>query len=81
MMSVHLTAHQVWGMPIALGAVSVVGLLAALLGDGVWDVVSWSALSLPIAVILSYVGMPHRQSCCVTHGLSVCSSSSHKRSR
>ncbi|CPQ91525.1 Uncharacterised protein [Bordetella pertussis] len=28
--------YFVWGMPIVLGALSVFGLLAALLGTGVW---------------------------------------------
>jgi hypothetical protein len=41
---------SLWGAPIALGVISAVGLVAALLGDGVWDAVSWAALGLPVAV-------------------------------
>lgn len=39
-----------WGWPIALGLLTVVGLLAALLGDGLWDGVSAVALGVPVAV-------------------------------
>ncbi|CAI4030288.1 hypothetical protein DNFV4_00716 [Nitrospira tepida] len=51
-MSRPLPAGQVWGMPVALAAVSAVGLISALLGDGVWDALSWLALGTPIAVSL-----------------------------
>lgn len=40
---------KLWGAPIALGLLTVVGLLAALLGDGVWDAVSAVALGVPVA--------------------------------
>ena len=51
-MSVSLSARQVWGMPITLALVSAVGLASALLGDGIWDVVSWISLGAPIAIIV-----------------------------
>lgn len=35
---------NVWGWPVLYGAASAAGLLAALLGDGWLDVVSWVAL-------------------------------------
>lgn len=54
-MSAPLTVSQIWGMPVLLGAISLVGLLSALLGDGVWDVVSWVALSLPNGMIAWHV--------------------------
>lgn len=44
------SALQVFAVPIALGILSAVGLLAALLGDGPWDAVSWLALGIPCAV-------------------------------
>jgi hypothetical protein len=37
-----------WGWPIALGVLTCVGLLAALLGDGAWDQVSAVALGAPV---------------------------------
>jgi hypothetical protein len=38
-------------MPILLGVLSLVGLLSALLGDAVWDMLSWLALGIPCAII------------------------------
>jgi hypothetical protein len=35
-------------MPLLLGVLTVVGLMAALLGDGVWDAVSGVALAIPV---------------------------------
>jgi hypothetical protein len=51
-MSTILTKTQIWGAPSALGVVSAVGLLSALLADGLWDVLSWIALSAPVAVCI-----------------------------
>ena len=44
-------AGSTWGVPAALALASLVGLLAALLGDGAWDVLSWLALGAPVVVI------------------------------
>jgi hypothetical protein len=41
--------REVWAVPVLLGILTVVGLLAALLGDGVWDLVSVAALAVPVA--------------------------------
>lgn len=38
-----------------IGALSIVGLLAALIGDGWWDAVSWLSLTLPILLYLFFV--------------------------
>ena len=43
---------RVFRVPIALALVTAIGLAAALLGDGLWDVSSWLALSLPVVVIV-----------------------------
>lgn len=45
---------RLWGAPIALAVASAVGLLAALMGDGFYDAVSWLGLGLPVAVSLRY---------------------------
>lgn len=37
--------------PLAIAAITLVGLLSALIGDGPWDALSWAALALPLAVI------------------------------
>ena len=39
-----------WGWPILLGVLTAIGLLSALLGDGLWDAVSWIALGIPTLV-------------------------------
>jgi len=45
---------RLWGAPIVLGVLSAIGLLAALLGDGLYDAVSWLGLGLPVAASLWY---------------------------
>lgn len=44
------TTRQIWAMPVVLGLLTIVGLLVALLGDGIWDLVSVAALAVPVAV-------------------------------
>jgi hypothetical protein len=36
--------------PAVLGAMTTIGLIAALAGDGIWDVIGWLALGTPPAV-------------------------------
>lgn len=48
------TVWQVFWMPMLLALISLFGLLSALLGDGLFDALSWLALSVPIAVALWY---------------------------
>lgn len=48
------TRLSVWMPPILLGVASAVGLVAALVSDGVGDWLSWIALALPVAVALYY---------------------------
>jgi hypothetical protein len=40
----------VWTAPILLGVLTVIGLVSALLGDGVWDAVSAVSLGAVVAV-------------------------------
>jgi len=49
------TLAQIFAAPIMIGALSIVGLLAALIGDGWWDAVSWLSLILPILLYLFFV--------------------------
>ncbi|QOY92822.1 hypothetical protein IM543_14565 [Massilia sp. UMI-21] len=44
------TRTQIWAMPILLAVLTAVGLVAALLGDGAWDLVSAVTLGVPVAV-------------------------------
>lgn len=43
--------RHIYGAPTALAALSGAGLIAALLADGPWDIVSWIALAMTAAVI------------------------------
>jgi hypothetical protein len=45
---------KLWGMPILLGLLTTLGLVSALLGDGIWDILSAFALGAPVAVGLWY---------------------------
>jgi hypothetical protein len=45
----HLTLWQVFRAPTMIAAFSLFGLIVALLGDGVWDIVG--ALTLGVSVI------------------------------
>ena len=40
----------VFRWPTVLAAISSAGLLAALLGDGPWDLLSWVTLAVPVAI-------------------------------
>ena len=41
---------KVFGIPLAIGLLSAAGLFAALLGDGLWDSLSWVGLGIPAAI-------------------------------
>lgn len=43
---------RVYAVPALLGASTVVGLSSALLGDYLWDAVSWIALTMPLLPVL-----------------------------
>ncbi|AKD57426.1 hypothetical protein SD10_23585 [Spirosoma radiotolerans] len=53
---------HVWTLPIAVGFISVIGLLAALIGDDVWDGLSWLCLAVPLVVIGRFVIKPQGKS-------------------
>ena len=40
-----------WAIPTLLGLGSFFALIAALAAEGVWDVLSWSLLSLPLVIV------------------------------
>lgn len=50
-----LSTGAIFRVPLLLALLSLVGLLAALLGDGPWDAVSWVGLGVPVAVIVWFV--------------------------
>ena len=49
---------QIFRIPLLLAALTMFGLIAALLAEGVWQVLSWVALALPIALALRHIGLP-----------------------
>ncbi|KAF1048692.1 hypothetical protein [Xylophilus sp.] len=40
----------VWGMPLLLAVLTAFGLVAALLGTGVWHGAAWLAMAVPVGV-------------------------------
>jgi len=44
---------KVFALPTVIGLFSAAGLFAALLGDGVWDALSWLGLGIPAIIALS----------------------------
>ncbi|WP_119301508.1 hypothetical protein [Dongia deserti] len=50
----RLSLRQVFAAPLAIAIVSIIGLVSALVGDDIWDVLSWLTLAVPVAVILWY---------------------------
>lgn len=42
---------MIFRWPLLIGLLAALGLLSALLGDGLYDVVSWLALGLPLVVV------------------------------
>lgn len=42
----------IFAAPLLIGLLSLVGLIAALLGDGAWDVAGWLGLAAPLATLV-----------------------------
>jgi hypothetical protein len=49
------TVRQIVAWPALIGVLSTVGLLSALLGDGIWDGVSWIVLAIPVVLYCGFV--------------------------
>lgn len=45
---------QLWGMPLLVAVLCLSGLIAALVGDGLWDGYSWIALGIPVVLGIRY---------------------------
>ncbi|MFT0138151.1 hypothetical protein ACEK07_14615 [Alcanivoracaceae bacterium MT1] len=45
------TPARIFAVPVLIALTSLIGLIAALLGDGVLDVVSWVGLAVPLVII------------------------------
>lgn len=51
----HRTLWQIFAAPTLIGVLSTIGLVAALIGDGWWDGISWVTLALPVLLYFFYV--------------------------
>jgi hypothetical protein len=51
-----MTPTRIYRMPLLLAAGSILGLLAALLGDGMLDILSWLALGAIVLLICRILG-------------------------
>ena len=47
-------ARRLWAWPVALGLLTVTGLVTALVSDGWGDAWSWLALGVPVAVMARF---------------------------
>lgn len=54
-----MSASRQWRWPLAIGALTLAGLVAALIGEGgIWRPTSWLALGAPLAVAAWSVWRP-----------------------
>ena len=51
----------IFAIPLLVAVVSAVGLASALLGDGIWDALSWLTLSVPIVLAMTCWGVSRRR--------------------
>ena len=47
--------REIFGAPLVIGVLSTIGLIAALIGDGVFDAVSWATLTVPVGLFAFYM--------------------------
>ncbi len=60
-MSQPFSFRKVYGPALVIAAITLYGLLSALLGDGVWDELSWVTLAVPLVVIVWKCNRPIRK--------------------
>lgn len=62
-MTTRRSFNRIWRWPAALAVLVTFGLLSALLGQGgIWWVLSWITLAMPLAVIGICIGRSYRPS-------------------
>jgi hypothetical protein len=44
------SVRDIFRWPAVIGVLNTVGLLSALLGDGIWDGLSWVVLAIPVVL-------------------------------
>jgi hypothetical protein len=50
--------RRIFAAPALMGLLSAIGLLSALLGDHLWDALSWATLGITLLVIAWYISRP-----------------------
>ncbi|MDE1175838.1 MAG: hypothetical protein PW789_04450 [Edaphobacter sp.] len=60
-MSHSFPFRRVYGAAIVLAVITLYGLLSALVGDGIWDALSWVAMAVPLVVIAWKFGSGRRK--------------------
>ncbi len=60
-MSHAFAFRKVYGPALVIAVITLYGLLSALLGDGVWDELSWVALAIPLTIIAWKCNRPTRK--------------------
>lgn len=57
----HLRLTTVFVMPAVVAVLSLIGLVAALIGDGAWDAVGWLGLGACVAILVwALIARRHR---------------------
>ena len=57
----YLSLTMVFAVPAVVAVLSLTGLVAALIGDGVWDAVGWLGLGACVAVLVwALIARRHR---------------------
>lgn len=52
------TLGQIFAAPAVIGVLSAIGLISALVGDGVWNALSWLTLGVPVALCAYFAMRP-----------------------
>jgi hypothetical protein len=55
MLNLRRSTTRIFLLPAIISLAVIFGLVSALLGDGVWDVLSWLALAVPLLVVLFFL--------------------------
>lgn len=45
---------RLWGMPIWLSVITIIGLILAIMGTGIWHFMAWLALCIPLYVMCKH---------------------------
>ncbi|NEU07786.1 hypothetical protein GZH53_05635 [Flavihumibacter sp. R14] len=45
---------KLWGMPVFIAVLTIIGLLLAIVGTGLWHFFSWVALCIPLYIMIRF---------------------------